>query len=129
MTAIFIPSLLFRRCCRRVVFPLPKNPDKIVIGIFESSIDFSLISTVEENSLVTPSPRRENGWKHGMAEFVLLEWYTYRDGRTERRVLKREDIRGEKLLTPRKDKNTIVAAGSKRRELIIWYRQWDSETE
>jgi hypothetical protein len=61
ITAILQPSLLLRRCCRRVVFPLPKNPEKIVIGIFESSIDFSPISTVEEKSLVTPSPR-ENGW-------------------------------------------------------------------
>jgi hypothetical protein len=67
-----------------------------------------------------------------MTEFALLEWHIYRDGRAEPRVLKllkREDIRGEKLLTPRKDKNARVAAGNKRREFIIWYYQWDSETE
>jgi hypothetical protein len=32
-TAILIPSLLFKIFCRSVVFPEPKNPDNIVIGI------------------------------------------------------------------------------------------------
>jgi len=32
ITAIFNPSLLVSRCCKQVVFPLPKNPLKTVMG-------------------------------------------------------------------------------------------------
>jgi len=32
ITAIFNPSLLASRCCKQVVFPLPKNPLKTVMG-------------------------------------------------------------------------------------------------